>query len=369
MGTETAKTAKNRLSPMANMKAMVLKAPRELGLGDVERPRPGAGQALVRVTNSGVCGTDLKIYTGAVAVHHPLIMGHELAGEVVEGGDGRIHTGDRVIVDPAIYCGVCVNCRAGQTNICREGGLAGRDSNGGFAEFFLAPIANVHRLPGAIESRKAPLLQILSTCVHGQRFIDIFAGQSVAVTGLGVAGQLHVQLAKARGAKPVIGITRSAFKRKLAEQLGADITFSSGEEALCGIAEATNGDGPDIVIECTGKLPVLSDAIHMVRPGGAILMFGTPTATEGRLPFYQLYHKELTLYNSRAAKGEDFPASIDLVAKGMVKLDALVTHLLPLADLDKAIHMLDADEDQRMKIILEHNWNRAVPGLSPANLS
>jgi len=334
---------------------MVLKAPRNLALEEVKRAKAGPGEVLVRVTNTGVCGTDLKIYDGTVPVKYPRIMGHEMVGEVVEGGNDRIRIGDRVIVDPCLYCGMCVNCRAGQTSLCRNGGLVGRDSDGGFAEFLLASMTHVYRLPDAVDSGKAPLIQILTTCVHAQRFVNIFAAQSVVVLGLGVAGQLHVQLAKARGANPVIGVTRSAFKRKLAEQLGADLTFSSGAEALRGVQEATHGDGADVVIESTGKLPVISDAISMVRPGGSILLFGVSTATEGKLPFYQLYYKELTLYNSRAAKGEDFPASIDLVANGMVRLDPLVTHKLPLADLDRAIRMLDADEDARMKIILDHN--------------
>jgi 2-desacetyl-2-hydroxyethyl bacteriochlorophyllide A dehydrogenase len=339
------------------MKAMVLTAPRTLGLREVDRPKPGAGQVLVRVTNSGVCGTDLKIYDGAIPVKHPLIMGHEMVGEVVEGGslEGRIHNGDRVLVDPSFYCGVCVNCRAGQTSLCRNGGLLGRDSNGGFSEFLVAPLTHVYPLPASVDSAKAPLIQILTTCVHAQRFVNIFPAQSAVVLGLGVAGQLHVQLAKARGAHPVIGVTRSAFKRKLAEQLGADITFSSGSEALNGVLQATNGDGADVIIECTGKLPVISEAISMVRPGGSLMLFGISTVTEGKLPFYQLYYKELTLYNSRAANGEDFPPAIDLVAKGMVKLDPLVTHQLPLSDLEKAIRLLDADEDARMKIILNHN--------------
>ncbi len=334
---------------------MVLKAPRNLGLEDVERPKPDAGQVLVRVTNTGVCGTDLKIFDGAVPVKYPLIMGHEVVGQVVEGGNDRVRSGDRVIVDPCLCCGMCVNCRAGQTSLCRWGGLVGRDSNGGFAEYLLAPLTHVYRLPESVGSQKAPLIQILTTCVHAQRFVNIFAAQSLVVLGLGVAGQLHVQLAKARGAKPLIGITRSAFKRKLAEQLGCDITFASGAEALRGVLDATNGDGADVIIESTGKLPVIAEAISMVRPGGSIVLFGVSTATEGKLPFYQLYYKELALYSSRAAKGEDFPASIDLVAKGMVKLDPLVTHLLPLSDLSKAIQMLDADEDARMKIILEHD--------------
>ena len=192
------------------MKAMVLKGPRKLSLEEVVRPKPGPGEVLVRVTNTGVCGTDLKIYNGAVPVKYPRIMGHEMVGEVVEGGSDRVRKGERVIVDPCLYCGMCVSCRAGQTSLCRNGGLVGRDSDGGFAEYLLAPITHVYRLPETVDSGQAPLVQILTTCVHAQRFVNIFAAQSVVVLGLGVAGQLQVQLAKARGANPVIGITRSA---------------------------------------------------------------------------------------------------------------------------------------------------------------
>jgi L-iditol 2-dehydrogenase len=337
------------------MKAMVLRAPHDLGLEDVERPKPGHGQVLVRVTNSGVCGTDLKIYDGAVPVRHPLIMGHEMSGEVVEGGDDRVRVGDRVIVDPCLYCGVCINCRAGQTSLCRNGGLVGRDSNGGFAEYLLAPLTHVFPLPKEVGSQKAPLIQVLTTCIHAQRFLKIFPGQSVVVMGLGVTGQLHVQLAKAHGASPVIGITRSSWKRQLAKELGADLTLSSGAEALRGVLDATNGQGADVVIECTGTLPAIADAISMCRLGATLHLFGVTTATEGKLPFYQLYYKELKIFNSRAANGEDFPVAIDLVAKGMVKLDPLVTHMVPLGELSSAIHMLETDADHRMKIILEHN--------------
>ncbi len=103
-------------------------------------------------------------------------MGHEMVGEVVEGGNDRIRNGERVIVDPCLYCGMCVNCRAGQTSLCRNGGLVGRDSNGGFAEYLIAPLTHVYRLPDGVDSRKAPLIQILTTCLHAQRFIEIFAG-------------------------------------------------------------------------------------------------------------------------------------------------------------------------------------------------
>jgi L-iditol 2-dehydrogenase len=336
------------------MKAMVLRAPRDLGARDVERPTPGHDQVLVRVTHSGVCGTDLKIYKGAILVRHPLIMGHEMIGELVEAGDEQFGLGERVIVDPGLYCGRCFNCRAGQTSLCPNGVLLGRDADGGFAEFVMAPRSHVFPLPDVIDSLRAPLLQVVTVCIHGQRLVDVLPGQSVVVVGLGVAGQLHVQLAKARGAYPVIGITRSEWKRRLAEDFGADITLPSGADGVRGVSEATRGQGADVIIESTGQVSAIADAISMARLGATLLLFGITTVTEGALPFYQLYFKELTIVNSRAAKSEDFPAAIDLVARGVVKLEPLVTHVVSLTELESAIHMLESDEDRRLKIILEN---------------
>ena len=336
------------------MKAMVLRAAGDLALEQVDRPRPGPDQVLVRVTHSAVCGTDLKIFTVGIPVGYPRIMGHEMSGEVVEGDGAGSIRGDRVLIDPAVYCGACLNCRLGQTNICPNGVLLGRDADGGFAEYVVVPRSHVFRLAETIEPRVAPAIQVLTTCLHAHRRTPIFPGQSVAVLGLGVAGQLHVQLAKARGAHPVIGITRSAWKRGLAQQLGADITLASGAEAVRDVSEATDGRGADVVIESTGVLKSTADAMAMTRLGGSLVFYGITTATEGTLPFYQLYFKELNVVNARAAKSEDFPDSIDLVARGVVKLQPLITHVEDMAQLDRAIDMLKTDVDGRMKVILEH---------------
>jgi L-iditol 2-dehydrogenase len=336
------------------MKVMVLRAPRDLRLADVARPVPGQDQVLVRVTHSGVCGTDLKIYDGGIPVNYPLIMGHEMIGEVIEGGDDRVRRGDRVLIDPVLFCGECFACLDGRTNLCPHGGLLGRDVNGGFSEYVVAPRSHVFRLHDAIESRQAPLIQVLTTCLHAQRLVKILPGQSVVVLGLGVSGQLHVQLAKACGAYPIIGITRSTWKQRLAKELGADITLAAGAEGVRGVLDATDGLGANLIIESTGKVSSIGDGISMARLGGTLLLFGITTATEGALPFYQLYFKELAIVNSRASKSEDYPASIDLVAKGAVKLEPLVTHVMRLSDLGMAIGMLESGADQRMKITLEH---------------
>ena len=337
------------------MKAMVLRAPWQLVQDEVAGPARGSGRVLVRVTHSGICGTDFKIYSGAIPVSYPRIMGHEMVGEVVAAGDGTVGQGDRVIVDPELYCGACFHCRIGQTHLCPNGMLLGRDANGGFADYVAAPATHVFRLPGSIESRTAPLVQVLTTCVHAQRQVQMFPGESVVVYGLGVTGQLHVQLAKARGASPVIGVTRSAQKRALAETLGAEVTIAGGADAAAKVREATEGRGADVVIETTGMLPSLAASIDMARFGGRLLLFGIITAKDGALPFYDLYFKELALIGARVARSEDYPASLALVEKGIVRLEPLISDVMPLAELKQAIGMLGTDDARRMKIIMQHS--------------
>jgi 2-desacetyl-2-hydroxyethyl bacteriochlorophyllide A dehydrogenase len=337
------------------MRAMVLRAPRELVSADVAPPPANGRDVLVRVTHSGICGTDFKIFTGAIPVDYPRVMGHEMAGEVVDrGGSSTVGVGDRVIVDPEQYCGACFHCLIGQTELCPRGTLIGRDANGGFAEYVAAPPSHVFRLPASIANRDAPLIQVLTTCVHAQRQVNIFPAESVVVFGLGVTGQLHVQLAKARGASPVIGVTRSADKRALAERLGADLTFAGGDDAVEQVRAATGGRGADVVIETVGSVPSLASCINMTRSGGRVLMFGIITAKEGALPFYDLYFREITLVGARVAKSEDYPASIAMVERGLVQLEPLVSEVMPLDELQSAIGLLGSDNARRMKIILEH---------------
>jgi 2-desacetyl-2-hydroxyethyl bacteriochlorophyllide A dehydrogenase len=333
---------------------MVLRAPSDLVLDEVARPETAADEVMVRITHSGICGTDWKIYNGSIPVTYPRIMGHEMAGEVIDGGSTDLIDGDRVIIDPETYCGFCFHCRIGQTNLCQNGTLIGRDTNGGFAEYLVVPSSQVFRLPDSIDDRTAPMIQVLTTCLHAQRQIEIFPGDSVAVLGLGVTGQLHVQLAKARGAR-VIGVTRSAEKRAMAERLGADLTVAGGDDAIQHVKDATDGRGADVTIETTGVLKQLADSVHMTRFGGKVLMFGIYTAKEGALPFYDLYFKEISLISARVAKAEDYPACIALVERGQVRLEPLVSDVMPLGDLKAAIGMLASDSGQRMKIILEHS--------------
>ena len=144
------------------MKGMVLTAPHEVTPRDVKPPDRDSGEALIRVSNSGICGTDLKIFQGGIPVAYPRIMGHESVGEVAEAGTG-IKSGAPVIVDPAYSCGTCYICRSGQPNLCPNGGLLGRDVDGGFADLQTVPAQNIYTLPDQIDPAVAPLIQPMTT--------------------------------------------------------------------------------------------------------------------------------------------------------------------------------------------------------------
>jgi L-iditol 2-dehydrogenase len=310
------------------MKAALLTEPERIRIDELAAPTPSDGEVLVAPRTLGVCGTDRKIFSGAIPVTYPRILGHEIVGEVVAGAEG-LAAGARVIVDPSITCGRCARCLEGRGNICQAGGLLGRDHDGGLREAIAVPRAYLHVLPPQIDDDDAPLIQVLTTCVHGQRRVDIFPGDAVAIVGLGVTGLLHLQLAKLRGAGPVVCVTRSERKLELARELGADETVAADQRAVERVRELTGG-GPDVVIECAGLVSTLAASVRMARPGGRILAYGTIAATEGPFPYYDLYHKELTIENARSASPEDYPIAIASTASGRIRLDPLVTHRFPL---------------------------------------
>jgi L-iditol 2-dehydrogenase len=330
---------------------VVLEAPENLRFE--ERPEPSASgeDVVVRIRAIGICGTDVSIFGGKVPVDYPLVLGHEMVG-TLEGSASGLDPGTRVVVDPNVFCGTCYQCLKGQENVCARAELMGRDRDGALTDLLAVPARNVFSIPDEIGDQAAPLLQVLTTCVHAQRQIPMFPQDSVLVLGLGVSGLLHLQLAKARGARATIGVTRSESKRSLATRLGADLVFDPSDPTLKEqVAEATQGRGPDHVIECVGKTETLAQAINLVRMGGRIMLFGTITEDSGELPFYQLYYKEISLANPRAAKPEDFPASIGLVASGAIELDPLITHTFPLESAEEAIDA--TGESGSLKVILD----------------
>ncbi|MGH3482099.1 MAG: zinc-dependent alcohol dehydrogenase [Nocardioidaceae bacterium] len=310
------------------MRALVLTGVERLEVRDL--PEPAADQrALIAVERAGLCGTDLKLHQGKPPVDYPRILGHELIGHVVRSGaSGRFAEGTRVLVDPTIACGHCHACHAERPNLCPNGALLGRDVDGGFADLVAVDDRQLLPLPPSMSLEDAAMLQVLGVCVHAQRRITAFPGQTAAVIGLGVGGLLHTQLLAARGVR-VVGVTRSAAKRELAEALGATVTYAP-DHAVAGVSDVTDGRGAEIVVESVGTTQTLAQAIDLVGVGGTILQYGIVAATEGELPFYELYYKEIELVSSRAAVPGDYARSIGLLASGQVRVAPLVSATYPL---------------------------------------
>lgn len=321
---------------MEMVRAAVVAGPGHIEVRDVPVPDAGGGFR-VRVREVGICGTDLKILRGDIKVAYPRVLGHEMVGEIVDAPPGASFApGDRVLVDPSVACGLCARCRRDDAHLCDRGGLMGRDRDGLFAEQVIVPESQLHRIPESIPWEHGPLLQILGTCVHGQSLVRADPGQVAVVIGLGVSGLMQVQLLKARGVDVVIGVTRSESKLRLAADLGADLTARPEEVAEL-VRGLTGGEGADLVVESSGALAGLAQSVDLVRPGGTVLVFGIVSATSGDFPYYQLYLKEISVVNSRAALPRDYAAAIDLVASGRVDVAPILAQRSSLEEVQDAM--------------------------------
>lgn len=317
------------------MKAVVLGDDNRLVVRDV--PTPAAeGKALVAVERAGICGTDLKIYSGAIPTKRPLVLGHEVIGRVVQPGpQNSPPKGTRVLMDPGIACGQCTECRGDRAYLCSNGGLMGRDADGGLAEFLEVDENQLHPLPPQIDSGAEGVLQVLATCVHAQTRIQVFPGQAAVVMGLGVSGLLHAQLLRLRGADPVIGVTRSAAKRAAAHRLGVSHTFDP-PGATSAVLELTGGRGADIVVESSGTASAFRQCSALAAPAATVLVFGTTAPSADGVPTYEWYYKELDVINTRAARPRDYTKAIELAAAGKLVLAPIVTSTFPLDEADQA---------------------------------
>jgi 2-desacetyl-2-hydroxyethyl bacteriochlorophyllide A dehydrogenase len=329
------------------------RAARLLSAGEVVvetwRRTPAPGDAVVRVRSSGICGTDVEIYRGAVEVPQGRVLGHEGAGEVELVPPGSsLEAGQPVVVDPVIACGACPTCGGGRPHLCPNGGLLGRELDGVFADRVAVPPANLHALHGAMSLADAPLLQVLATVVHAYASVAADAGGLAAVVGLGCTGQLHAQLLSHRGAR-VLGVTRSEGKRALAARLACEWT-AAPDDAEPLVRELEPLGGAEIVVESAGTPEALDLAVRLVRPGGTVLAYGIHTEP-GALPLYALYRKEVRLVYTRASLPADMESAIGLAATGAVQLTPLVSDRLPL---DAAAEALERSAAGALKVVLDH---------------
>lgn len=332
------------------MRAAVIGEPGEVLVRDVPQPEPGR-HALVRVDAAGICGTDIKIATGQVPVTAGRVLGHEIIGRVeLPGPRGLVPAGARVLVNPVVFCGDCDLCRRDLPQLCRYGGLLGREADGGFGEFVAVDERCLHPLPGEVTGAEAALLQVLSTCVHGQSGLSLDPDASAVVVGLGVSGLLHIQLLRAAGVRTIIGVTRSDWKRDIALRSGA-LAVATPDRAAEAVASATGGRGADVTIECAGTSETLAQAMDLAGPGGTVVVFGITAPAADGMPTYDWYLKELTIQCPRAARPRDCDRAVRLCADGRLDLEPLVTAHFPVERITDA---LTACRDPRqLKVVVE----------------
>ncbi|MDP6558821.1 MAG: alcohol dehydrogenase catalytic domain-containing protein [Candidatus Binatia bacterium] len=319
-------------------------------------PRIGPDELLVKVMASGICGTDVMEWYRVKKA--PLVLGHEIAGEIVEVGD-RVQgflPGNRVFVSHHVPCNQCRYCLNGHTSVCDILRSTNFDP-GGFAEYIRVPKVNVELgtfvLPEEVSFEEGSFIEPVACIVHGQKLARLTPGQSVLVMGSGISGLLHLQGAHARGADRVIATDINPYRLKMARDLGADEAISATENVPKRLREANHGRLADLVILCTGAPAAIEQAMESVDRGGTILFFApTAAGVDVSMPLYELWRNEVTLTTSYAGSPEDIIEAIQLIRDHCLRVREMITHRLTLAEAGLGFELVTRAEES-MKVILE----------------
>ena len=328
----------------------------DIRLEEMPKPEIDPSELLVKVIASGICGSDvMEWYRKKKA---PLVLGHEIAGDIVEVGDDvrDFKEGDRVFVSHHVPCMTCGYCMAGHHTVCDML----RSTNyepGGFAEYIRVPEINVDRgvflLPDNMTYDEGVFIEPLGCVARGQDLAGAEPGQTVLVIGSGITGLLHIKLAKASKAERIIATDMVDYRLEAARRFGATAVIKATDDVPARVAELNDGKKADLVIICTGAPKAIDHGLSSVDRGGTILFFA-PT-DPGRaipIPFNELWREEVTMVGSYGASPEDLETAIDLISSGMVSVRDMITHRLGLADTGLGFRLV-AEAKESIKVIIE----------------
>jgi 2-desacetyl-2-hydroxyethyl bacteriochlorophyllide A dehydrogenase len=334
---------------MANkMKAAVFEAVKVIKVKEVPIPEIGDDDVLIKVKNTGICGTDWSIYNGWYSADKlPMIPGHEFSGLIAKAGKNArgLKEGDRVTADINMSCGTCYYCIRGDQLLCNDFTQLGIHTDGTFAEYVKAPARLVHHLPDNLSFEEGAFIEPLSCCIHAAKAMNARVGGSVAIVGCGL-GVLHARMAVLRACAPVIIIGDNKKRLRIAKEMGADHTIDINEVAdpVAEVKKLTDGRGVDYAIEAVGTTKTYEQAFAMLRKGGTLSAFGI-TGEQDIMqirPFeFVLGEKKVT--GSCAGIGDDWPDAIMLLAAGRINPKPLFSMKVPLEDLEWALHELRKD--------------------------
>ena len=341
------------------MKVAMYYANDDVRVEEMDRPTAGPGEAVMKVMASGLCGSDVMYWYRKDKV--PLVLGHEVAGEVVEVGEAvdSLSPGDRVVAAHHVPCNACAYCADGHESVCDTL----RTTNfhpGGFSEYLRLPPINVLKgvfhIPEGVSFEDATFVEPLACVLRAQRAGRVSEGKSVLVIGSGISGLLHVALAKALGAGFVASTDMVDFRLKLARKLGADMTIMATEDVPRLFKDSNDGRGADTVILTAGAPEAIAQAFKSVDRGGTIVFFApAQEGSEISLPVNQLFWKqEITLTSTYAASPAEHAEAMEMIASGRVRVADMITHVLPLEKTQEGFGLV-AKGRESAKVIIRPN--------------
>ena len=352
------------------MRAQVFYEQEHMELREVPRPEIADDEVLVRVRACGICGSDIAYYWGLSPLETPsgkgpLVLGHELTGEVVEVGRtpaklGLLAKGDRVVLNPVQACMACVYCQRGLPNLCLHKAVLGVSMDGGFAEYCRVRYTNALKLPESVSFHEGALTEPLACATYAVQNLDVEPGNTCVVVGPGPIGLMMVQLAKASGAGQVILVGTRDYRLQTGKELGADVLINVREtgspdyapDLKARIAELTGGLLADRVITPTASAESMQAALEISGPASRIVYFGLPGPQDKvQVPALDTMFADKTIRFSWLAP-LTWPTAIQAIATGLVDVKPLITHRVALADLVDALHGVRARREHVLKALV-----------------
>jgi len=342
-----------------NMKALLLKDYSDLVYQEVPEPELREDEVLIRVRACGICGSDVHGMDGSTGRRRPpIIMGHEASGVIAEVGEKVTgwNKGDRVTFDSTVYCGSCWFCQRGLINLCDHRQVLGVSCedyrrHGAFAEYVAVPQRILYRLPEAVSFEHAAMVEAVSIAVHAVERTPVSLGDTAVVVGTGMIGLLVVQALRLAGCGNIIAVDLDEERLKLAQRFGADLSLKAdGCDVSKEVKRYTRGRGADLAMEVVGTGPSLNSALACLRKGGVLTLIGNLKPSVD-LPLQAVVTRQLTLYGSCASSGE-YPTCLDLMARGAINTQALISATPPLAEGALWFKRLYDREPGLMKVIL-----------------
>ncbi|NWF91463.1 MAG: alcohol dehydrogenase catalytic domain-containing protein [Syntrophaceae bacterium] len=329
---------------------------KDIRLEEIPTPEIGPGELLVKVKASGICGSDVMEWYRIKKA--PRVLGHEIAGEVVEVGAGveRYKVGDRVFVSHHVPCNTCRYCLSGHHTVCDTLRSTNFDP-GGFAEFIRVPRINVDRgtfvLPDEVSFEEGVFIEPLACVLRGQRLARLMPGQTVFVIGSGISGLLHIALARASGAGRIMASDINEYRLKAAERFGADQSIDAKEVSPAKIREINRGQLVDLTIVCSGTISAYSQALKCVDRGGTVLCFAPlEPGLNFLFSFFDFWNDGITLLPTYGGSPFDIERAIELIRARRLPLREMITHRLPLSETSTGFQLV-AEAKESIKVIIE----------------